>query len=68
LRDPVTNISYEYHPVSGTAYRLCAVFATDTRAEYQRLRIPTFWAHPKERHCYELNAAQAPPGNHNVLR
>lgn len=59
LNDPLTNIPYEYHPKSGTAYELCAVFATDsTEGENEYQQISPFWRHPKGRHCYQLDASK----------
>lgn len=59
LTDPVTHAPYEYHPKSGTAYELCATFATARRADEDtyRPRSP-FWNHPKGRYCYQLDAGQ----------
>jgi hypothetical protein len=62
LNDPATGARYEYHPKSGTAYELCATFATDSatdsadegngfRAGY------SFWSHPAGHHCYQLDAS-----------
>jgi len=61
LEDPVTHAPYEYHTKSGTAYELCAIFATasaDSDSEYPR--STTFWNHSKGRQCFQLDAAQAP--------
>ena len=62
LKDPLTNAPYEYRPRSGTAYELCATFATDSAAGEEGLgQRPDFWSHPKGRHCYQLDASQARP-------
>ena len=62
LKDPLTNAPYEYRPRSGTAYELCATFATDSAAGEGGLgQRPDFWSHPKGRHCYQLDASQARP-------
>ncbi|SRR5579872_4459788 len=59
--DPVTHAPYEFHAKSGTAYELCATFATasaESDTEYPRPN--TFWSHSKGRQCFQLDAAQAP--------
>jgi hypothetical protein len=61
LQDPVTHAPYEFHAKSGTAYELCATFATtsaESDSEYPRPN--TFWSHSKGRQCFELDAAQMP--------
>ena len=53
LRDPETQVPYEYERINADAYRLCAVFATDT-ARYKpddwSLRID--WTHGVRRTCF----------------
>ena len=59
LTDPVTHAPYEYHPKSGTAYELCATFATAGKGAEDPYRLRSaFWNHPQGRHCYQLDAAQ----------
>jgi len=63
LEDPVTHAPYEYHTKSGTAYELCATFATassDSDTEYTR-PITLFWNHGKGRQCFQLDLGQEPP-------
>ncbi|MGA3262303.1 MAG: hypothetical protein ABSE35_25790 [Bryobacteraceae bacterium] len=60
LNDPVTNAPYEYHPMFGTAYELCATFATGSGAQDRWDMQPRwdFWNHPKGRYCYRLDASK----------
>jgi hypothetical protein len=60
LDDPVTNAPYGYHPKSGTAYELCATFATNGNAPDESGLDPhsSFWTHPKGVHCYQLDVSQ----------
>lgn len=61
LEDPVTHVPYGYRAKSGTAYELCATFATasaDSDSEYPR--PTTFWSHSKGHQCFQLDAVQAP--------
>ncbi|HTB16171.1 MAG TPA: DUF5671 domain-containing protein [Bryobacteraceae bacterium] len=51
--DPVTGQSYEYAPLQGTAYRLCATFSLPSPAD-----IPSEWQHPTGRTCFSLDASQ----------
>jgi hypothetical protein len=57
-KDPLTSAPYEYHPASGTAYELCATFATDSTADEDGFQPRSaFWNHTKGRHCYQLDAS-----------
>ena len=61
LQDPVTGTPYEFHTKSGTAYELCATFATTSaESDSENPRPDTFWNHTKGRQCFELDAAQMP--------
>jgi hypothetical protein len=62
LNDPVTRAPYEYHPKSGTAYELCATFATETGAQTETDMPPhdRFWSHSKGRYCYEADSNKMP--------
>ncbi|MGO4886096.1 MAG: hypothetical protein ACLP59_35515 [Bryobacteraceae bacterium] len=58
LTDPVTHVPYEYH-ATGTAYELCATFATVGRVDegtYQPRSA--FWNHPQGRYCFQLDSSQ----------
>ncbi len=60
LQDPVTGQPYEYMRLEGSAYRLCATFARASN-EYRKEAAglpPSFWDHPRERHCFVLDAAR----------
>lgn len=56
LRDPATNVPYEYAILDSTHYQLCGVFDTadSTGAEEYTLRETGFWAHQAGRHCWRL--------------
>jgi hypothetical protein len=58
LRDPVTGQPYEYRPLSGPSYQICAVFETEGDSE-TRYRART-WHHPAGRHCYTFDARVLP--------
>lgn len=60
--DPESGRPYEYVVRGARAYRLCAVFATDTartRADVAARGAYSRWFHGKGRHCFErrLDAA-----------
>jgi hypothetical protein len=63
LKDPVTGVSYEYHPKGGRAYELCATFSGEglTLAEWDSREgepMGRFQKHPGGRYCYQLDASQ----------
>lgn len=60
--DPITHAAFEYHPVQGSQYRVCAVFATagPREADNQPRLQPNPWAHAAGRYCFLLDAS-APP-------
>lgn len=49
--DPVTGRVYEYTPLQGTAYRLCATFSRPSPAD-----VPAHWRHPAGPACFSLDA------------
>ncbi len=54
LSDPVSGVPYAVEPRDARRYRLCADFATDTRAQNRRgLPVDAGWRHPAGRHCFE---------------
>jgi hypothetical protein len=57
VRDPVSGAAYGYEAGTGSKYRLCAVFATDTaKRDPQRDMFGYFdqrWAHPAGRYCFD---------------
>ncbi len=62
VSDPVTNAPYEYSRKAGSAYELCATFATGSAPGEDGFRSRSiFWSHPTGRHCYELDASQVTP-------
>lgn len=60
VEDPVTGVGYEYRPMEGRRYELCAVFdAEDRGAKETRGRIARgtrFWEHGAGRTCFEIEA------------
>ena len=54
ISDPVSGRIYEYTPLQGTAYRLCADFSRPSPAE-----VPSQWRHPAGRACFGLDAAES---------
>lgn len=61
LRDPVTRAPYECRAKSGSAYELCATFATASAESDYMWQAPThFWWHPKGNYCYQLDSSKAP--------
>ncbi len=54
-KDPVTDDAYEYLVGEGSAYQLCAVFATNTENRDPRTGGP-FSRHAAGRHCFQLRA------------
>ncbi|WP_186441972.1 hypothetical protein, partial [Luteimonas sp. J16] len=59
LVDPLGTTPYQYEPGEGRRYRLCAVFATDTRDGTTSLRQDEGWRHPAGRHCFQRMAPEA---------
>lgn len=57
--DPETGVPYEYRLIEGTRYELCAVFAHPTQKP--AAAVANLWDHPAGRHCYTLDAKEAPP-------
>ena len=55
LEDPVSGEPYEYAVTGPTTYRLCATFARERASSYQ-----VFWNHPAGRHCFTIDALDAP--------
>jgi hypothetical protein len=62
VEDPITHASYEYHVKSGTAYELCATFATSSAEDqFETQQQAAFWHHAKGRQCFQLDAALQTP-------
>jgi hypothetical protein len=51
--DPVTGRIYEYAPLTGTNYRLCARFLRPSPAD-----LPGQWRHPAGAVCFTLDASE----------
>ena len=62
LDDPETGVPYEYRPLEGSEYELCAVFSTDTAEAPQEDRLfwQRTWDHGEGRTCFLVEAL---PGN-----
>ena len=57
IEDPETSEPYEYEILSGTSYKLCAVFATDSQKRDVERRRPysaATWEHGAGRACFDL--------------
>jgi hypothetical protein len=62
VKDPITHAPYEYHVKSGTAYELCATFATvSAEDELEYPQQAAFWHHSTGRQCFQLDAVQQTP-------
>lgn len=64
LLDPVSGKAYEYRPLRGDRFELCAVFATDTgRRDGTGWNAPLEWQHGAGRQCFprRIPAGAAPP-------
>lgn len=63
IADPVSGQVYEYQARGPRAYRLCAVFQTDTaKADQARsAAMQARWSHPQGGHCFELEVSDEPP-------
>jgi hypothetical protein len=61
-QDPLTNAPYEFRPLAGSQYQLCATFSTDTRNEQNPLApyaVRLFTKHAQGRQCFDLDALRA---------
>jgi len=54
--DPFTGQLYEYNPLGGRQYKLCAQFGTASR----RGGSSQFWRHASGRQCFDFETTQAP--------
>jgi hypothetical protein len=59
--DPVSGKAFAYHAKSGSAYELCATFATDDREATPSGSARDSWVHPRGDYCFELDASQVIP-------
>ena len=58
--NPITGRSFTYHTKAGTAYELCAAFATATPASTPQ-EPSDIWNHPKGEYCFQLDASGPVP-------
>ncbi|MBV8816842.1 MAG: hypothetical protein JO022_00720 [Acidobacteriaceae bacterium] len=56
--DPASGRPYEYIPLEGTRYQLCAAFAVTNADE---VPAPIFWRHEAGRTCFTFDAKESPP-------
>lgn len=56
--DPVTGAPYEYRPVGGTEYELCATFEAPQPPEP---RPAPYWRHGAGRECFRLDSTKSVP-------
>jgi hypothetical protein len=54
--DPASGTPYGYESLAGRAYRLCAVFATDSARRRTQRWEGDVWSHAAGRHCFDLRA------------
>lgn len=54
--DPITHAAYEYHPMQGSQYQLCATFVRSSDRP-EGPSGPNPWVHPAGHHCFPLDAA-----------
>jgi hypothetical protein len=55
LTDPETGEQYAYRLKDATTYELCATFSLSRDSD-----VDVFWNHPPGRHCFTINALDAP--------
>jgi len=53
--DPLTHARYEYFPLQGSQYELCATFAQVSQ-DSENPQEPDIWSHPAGHHCFTLDA------------
>lgn len=51
--DPVSGLAYEYTPLQGTAYRLCATFSLQSPVD-----VPSQWQHSAGLTCFSMDAPE----------
>ena len=63
-KDPETGEPYQYRPLNGASYELCAVFAAPT--ERNAMPADQFWQHGNGRTCFTRNAEMRPAWSHHT--
>jgi hypothetical protein len=60
IKDPKTNATYGYNPLTATTYQLCATFETDSASNPNLAANPgnTFWLHGVGLKCFDLEVAK----------
>lgn len=51
ITDPASDVPYEYRPLEGATYELCAQFERESQQRDQDRR-PNIWPHGSGRHCF----------------
>jgi hypothetical protein len=59
IADPVTGIPYDYMPLSGSSYQVCAIFDHDSSRQ-ALLFTERNWSFPKGQHCFVADASKSP--------
>ena len=59
IADPITGVPYDYRPISGSQYRLCAVFDHDSSRQALG-PDESAWSFPQGPHCFALDASKSP--------
>jgi hypothetical protein len=59
MADPVTGVAYDYLPLSGSKYQLCAVFDHDSTRQ-DPLLTDKDWSFAQGRQCFALDASMSP--------
>jgi hypothetical protein len=54
VHDPATRTPYDYRPLDGDTYELCASF--ERPGDEERGTTPGFWSHGAGRQCFRLDA------------
>jgi hypothetical protein len=55
LVDPATGVQYEFRPLEGARYELCAIFEGESR-DSARFADAGFWSHRAARQCFQRDA------------
>jgi hypothetical protein len=59
MADPITGVAYDYLPLSGSKYQLCAVFDHDSTRQ-DPLLTDKDWSFAQGRQCFALDASMSP--------
>ena len=59
LLDPVSGEAYDYRPLQGDRFELCAVFTTDSGKRGSGWNAPLEWHHGAGRHCFKRDVRRS---------